>query len=153
MADADPPAISFFCRGTAVTEGSTRAFHRYVQGGGCVVRVVHDSAPKLNEWRALVATAAKRAMGHELPYVGPVDVGLTFYFPRPKDHTAAQRMVPYVYVNGRWDIDKLTRAILDAGTEAAIWQDDGQVAHTDVWKYYAGESFPPGVLVTVKALA
>jgi Holliday junction resolvase RusA-like endonuclease len=107
---------------------------------------------RLDEWRALIATAAARAMKQEMPFTGPVQVQLTFYFPRPKSHTVAQREQPYVTTRERYDVDKLSRAVLDALTTSACYGDDSQVAHLEATKYYAMPNEKPGVAITVEAL-
>lgn len=150
---SSPPAIRIFVRGQPLTKGSLHVWHSWRANGSCVTGVSEQSGPALKEWRALIATAAKNAMRHELPFAGPVQVALTFYFPRPKSHTAAQRLIPYAYGNRKWDLDKLERAIYDALTDAAVWQDDSQVARNagSEKRYVEGDEVP-GVSITIEAL-
>jgi Holliday junction resolvase RusA-like endonuclease len=144
-----PPAISFFVRGTPVTKGSLRPWHKWRPGGLCVLGLTEDNGARLKEWRALVATAAKQAAKHEPPLTGPVKVGMTFYFERPKADRSGSE---WVAVRGRNDVEKLVRAIHDACTDAAVWMDDGQVAVLRAEKRYCDGFEQPGVMVAVAAL-
>ena len=156
MTATAPPAIAFFVRGQAVTKGSMIVRHQHGSSNGmqcsCRNYAVAMFDARLKEWNALIATAAARAMGHEMPFSGPVGVILHFYFPRPASHTRAERLQGYVATKGRWDADKLSRAVLDALTDSAIWGDDGQVAELSVRKRYADDEHPAGVMVSVAAL-
>src|SRR5206468_58994 len=79
---------------------------------------------------------AARAHSAELRFpTGPVDVGLYFYFPRPKSHYRTGRNSHLLkdpateYKPSKPDLDKLVRAALDAITQSGrIWRDDAQVA-------------------------
>lgn len=155
MATAAAPAavsLTFFVRGNPVTKGSLVPRHRFHPNGQCSVWVTEEHDARLKEWRALIATAAKRAMGQRPPFYGPVRVVTTFYFARPKSHKADQRAVPWVFVNKRNDLEKLERAVYDAISDSAIWLDDSQVVSHDSQKVYAGEGEHPGVMVTLEAL-
>ena len=118
----------------------------------CRLGLSEMSGPKLREWRALVATAAKRAMGQRPPFAGPVKATLVFYFPRPASHTKAERLVPWVAVKGRHDVDKLQRAVFDALTDSACYEDDALVVHVEARKLYCDGDERPGVVVTLEAL-
>jgi len=146
------PRISFFVRGAPQTQGSKNAWHHWRPNGRCIVRVAEVSGPKLQEWRALVATAAKRAMKQAPPFAGPVRVMAGFWFERPASHTRAQREDPFVHGAGRHDLDKTLRALLDSLAQAAVVKDDGQVAVLAAEKRYAVADIPAGVYVVVEAL-
>lgn len=152
MTTLAPPALSFFVRGVPVTKGSLVAVSRNRADGSSYATLFEQSGAKLTEWRALIATGAKRAMGREMPFSGPLYVQLRFFFPRPPSHSKAQRAIPWVYGNHRYDVDKLCRAALDAIGDAAIWKDDSQVAvlHSD--KRYCDEDERPGVRIEVSSL-
>jgi crossover junction endodeoxyribonuclease RusA len=101
-------------------------------------RIVHVKAAKLNAWRDMVAQSAREAMPADWPLTdGPVAVALTFALRRPKGHYARSGAIlpwaPTVHAK-RPDIDKLARAVLDALTVAAVWQDDSRVADLMVRK-------------------
>lgn len=77
-----PPSLQFFCRGIPVTKGSLRSWHRRVDGR-CIVGISEQNKDRLDEWRALVATAARNAMKDRGRFEGPLEVTLHFYFQRP----------------------------------------------------------------------
>lgn len=143
-------SMSCFVRGAPVTKGSLRQWHRFVPDGRCVMGLSEQNGPRLAEWRALIATAAKRAMHGAPPFSGPVCVVLSFYFRREGKQTFDRGLQPFVYGNKKWDIDKLARACLDALTDSAIWQDDSQVAVLVAEKRYADAGSPPGVRITIE---
>lgn len=162
VAVAAPAAVKFFVPGKAVAKGSVIVRHQHgermrhpVTGKptcSCRNYAVAVADDKLEEWDALVATAAKRAMLQRSPFGAAVLVSMTFFYARPKSHTAAQREYRYVIAKGRNDSDKLSRAILDALTSAAVWWDDSQAMLGHVFKVYCAEDEVPGVAVTLEAL-
>lgn len=121
-----------------------------------------ESAKTLKPWREQVATEARSAMfdgseyGSRPPYGDAVCVALTFVFPRPKSVPVAKR--PHHIVKP--DVDKLSRAILDALTGTVI-VDDARVVTLIAHKRYqhqavsiSGKDKPewfdaPGVIVRV----
>ena len=154
---AAPPAVRFFVVGKPVPKGSVIVRHQHGSSDGmghcsCRQWPVPVADAKLSEWDALVATAAKRAMHQRPPFGAAVLVSMTFFYERPKSHTAAQREYRYVIAKGRNDSDKLARAILDACTSAAVWWDDSQAMLGHVFKVYCAEDDVPGVAVTLEAL-
>ena len=146
-------SISFHVAGLPQTKGSLRQWHRHRADGNCLLGISEQGGPRLGEWRALVATAAKRAMRQAPPLDGPIAVELTFIFPRPKKQAPEVADCPYVWGNRRWDLDKLQRAIFDAMTDAAVWNDDSQVAHVMAEKRYK-DPYPggPGCNISVEPL-
>jgi Holliday junction resolvase RusA-like endonuclease len=140
-AEQSTTAVAFFVSGHAQTQGSKIPVHRWgpMVGGKsmCSFFMREARGDRLEEWRALVATAAKRAMRQEMPFTGPVKVTLTFFFDRPASHMRAQRLVPWAFAKGKDDADKLARACLDAMTSAAVFEDDAQVADLRALKHYA----------------
>ncbi|MCL1801390.1 MAG: RusA family crossover junction endodeoxyribonuclease [Promicromonosporaceae bacterium] len=129
------PSLVFSVPGLPVPQGSKRVARH---------QIIETNAAKLRPWRATVtATAIETAQEDQWPQaVGPVSVYLTFRLPRPKAHyrTGAKAgelkpAAPYA-VTSKPDIDKLTRAILDALTDAGIWRDDSQVVRLHAQKIY-----------------
>lgn len=147
---AAPPAISVFVTGNPQTKGSLHFWHRWAANGRCMTGTSEQGGPRLAEWRALIATAGKRAMRQEPPLSGPLRVCLSFWFAQPK--TVKPDRLPWVYGNKRHDLDKLARACLDAMTDAAVWHDDSQVSVLLCDKRFADAAQRPGVLITVEAL-
>lgn len=108
--------------------------------------VLWDSnAAALKPWRAVVRAEAVKALDGRAGFEGAVYVLLDFYMPRPK---TVSRLRPSV----KPDIDKLTRAILDALTDSGVVKDDGQVVSLSVEKWYALDG-PARVDVKVCELA
>ena len=58
----------------------------------------------------------------------------------------------YVAAKSKDDVDKLARAVNDALTMAAVWEDDGQVAVIHAYKLYAGVGQRAGVRVEAMSL-
>lgn len=87
------------------------------------------------------------------PWSGPVDVALTFYLTRPKNHYGTGRNAERLKQSApsfpavHPDIDKLTRAVLDALT-GICFEDDRQVVGLVVAKRYSYD-IPPGMACSV----
>lgn len=112
-----------------VTQGSVHAIT--VNGRP---RVIHNKSKELYEQREVIQ-ALYHEEGGEL-IKGAVSMELTFSFIRPKSYTEKQR--PYMTVKP--DIDKLTRAVLDALTHHA-YNDDSQVVNLKVCKLYGEDEY------------
>jgi len=89
-------------------------------------------------WRTLVATHIHDATADYVE--GACIVDIEFRLPRPATVT---RELPSVAP----DVDKLTRAILDAITESGLWRNDGQCTDLLVRKRYAAE---PGAWIQIR---
>jgi len=88
--------------------------------------------------------------GPALPMLGPLSLKLQFYMPRP---LALQRGkgAARVWHESRPDLDNMEKAVMDAMTQARVWNDDGQVCEKSSAKVLApidGEQ-RPGVFVWV----
>jgi crossover junction endodeoxyribonuclease RusA len=118
-----------FVRGEAKPQGSKRGF---VTKTGRVAMVEMAGKP-LKTWREQIAWTARgeaAKQGWEQTDA-PVSVKLEFYLKRPKKPKFSDPAV-------RPDVDKLTRAVLDALTASQnIWQDDSQVVRLIAEKHYA----------------
>ena len=134
--------LDFFVGGTPAPQGSKNA---YVRGGRAVLV---DANARLKPWRATVRAAAEEAIadaGWEM-LDEPCHVYLGFTMPRPQRPLWD---VPAV----KPDLDKITRAVFDALTDAGVWRDDSRVVSMEVTKKYEGEDGEvPGVWVEVQAL-
>lgn len=122
LASAPPPSapvegihhLSVWVPGTPATQGSKD----YVGS----TRYARESDPRLRGWRSDVREALRAADGSPLRvFTGPTSAGLEFVLPRPRsskfgDHPA-----------GKPDLDKLTRAVLDAAKSAGVLEDDSRV--------------------------
>ena len=124
-----------FISGLPIAQGSKKAF----QKNGRIVLV--ESATGLKPWREKVAAEASR-LDFPLAETEAISLELMFMMPQPKK---PQRRYPTT----KPDIDKLSRAILDALT-GVLYKDDSQVTFLNVQKVYTfGE---PGVYLTISAL-
>lgn len=117
-------AVRFSARGAPVAQGSVKAF---VRGGRAVV-VAKGTGP-LADWRHAIATEARSAMEGLPAFAGPVRVIATFTLSRPRSHfrTDGRTLAKSAARYPRLDVDKLSRALLDALTGVAF-DDDSQVA-------------------------
>lgn len=121
---------SFFIPGTPIPQGSMKIIGK---------RMIHTRQRDLYAWREAVGQAA---MGAGIqPLEGNVTINAWFYLQRKKSVTRD-------HPNVRPDLDKLTRAILDALTGIA-YKDDSQVTRINVSKEYAKDLDSIGVCVTV----
>ena len=128
--------------GTPVPQGS-----KFLARG----RMIDVKSSALDRWRRMIAKAiTDQGWQHDPILSGPVSVHLTFYLPRPRYHYGTGRNANRLkgsapaLVDKRPDVDKLSRAVLDAITQSGAWRDDSQVAHLSAAKRYAEQS---GVLI------
>lgn len=134
--------MRFTVRGTPVPQGSIRSLGKGRPS-------VHANAAALLPWRGHVQIEAERALGGRAPLEGPVEVSLAFYVARPR--SAPKRII---WPTKRPDIDKTSRAVLDALTAAGVWLDDSQVVSLHASKAFAGNGHldVPGVVIHVEPL-
>jgi Holliday junction resolvase RusA-like endonuclease len=103
----------------------------------------------LKPWRQDVVAGARVQMGIDRwETAAAAQVGLTFYFVRPKTVSAVKRPHHTVKPDG----DKLARAVFDALTVARVVNDDANIVSYSVHKAYSVPGLPPGVRVTVSTL-
>ena len=131
--------ISFTVPGIPAPKGSMRAI-RTRKGK---VAMKHDNA-RTEPWSLAVSWRAKQAMGPRPPIAGPVMLRVHFDMPRPKT-------VKREHPTAKPDVDKLLRAVLDAGT-GILWRDDAQVVSVMGRKRYADDVNGPHAHVIVMAL-
>lgn len=123
-----PPLLQFWAAGTPRPQGSKRL----VRG-----RMIESSRGHA-AWRrtvAMAALAARLERGGDWPLQRPARVSIRFFVPGQRD--------------SRPDIDKLTRAVLDAIVEAGVLRDDSQVVWLSAVKEQAGGQDKCGALVSV----
>ncbi len=128
--------ISFQVYGLPIPQGSTRA---WVKNGKPIIT---STAKGLSSWRRLVADVAQRFAPTSL-WEGPVEIDLHFGLPKPKSAPKKRRIWP----DKRPDLDKLTRAVLDALTYV-VFSDDSQVVSITATKDYGA----PGVAVEIRRI-
>lgn len=146
-------SIEFVVRGLPAPQGSKRAFRN--PHTGRIAQV--ESSRRVAPWRSDVRDAALAAMGDRPPLAGPLYVSLNFALPRPRSHYRSGRHADELrpsapaWPDGRPDVDKLSRACLDAMT-AIVWADDAQVVTLYAAKWYANPVHLPGCRVLVGTL-
>lgn len=128
--------FQIFIEGEPKPQGSKQGFIR----GGKVVLV--ESQKQLPAWREHMTQMLQlKQLEETQPFTTAVNVALTFWLERPKS-------VKRAYATGTYDIDKLTRAVLDSVTKAGVWRDDSDVVDLTVRKTYA-DNHAPGVLISI----
>lgn len=148
LALAPPRRIEFVVYGRPAPQGSKKAVGNDRQGRAILVESSKHVAP----WRSLVHHAAVQAR-EGVTLTGPVVVRMVFTLPKPKSAPKTKRTRP----SGMPDLSKLCRAVEDALTNAAVWEDDGRVVeYQRLAKVYPGEDHAhqealdaPGVRIAV----
>lgn len=80
---------------------------------------------------------------------GPVSIKIDFFMPRPKNHNAARRSIPWH--TSRPDFDNLVKAVLDS-LNGVFFEDDSQICQEETRKMYANETQQPGLFVSIGSL-
>lgn len=128
------PLVEFVVEGNPITQGSYRSF------GGNFVPAVKG----LKDWREAIGWTAVGKMQGRSPSVLPIEVELDFVVPTPKKREGELWPIQH----GTGDIDKLSRAALDALTRL-VYVDDSQVVRMLSSKRYGGFSRPVGLTCRV----
>jgi len=144
--------------GTPRTAGSTRAIPVKRKGVEQVTStkdvrsvVVADEPVGTAAWRGAIVDRVRKLLDGRPVERGPVAVRLVFALSRPRQVPAERAGWP----SAKPDVDKLTRAVLDALTAAGVWKDDAQVCDLRAVKHYPGAhagQHVPGVLIAVYRL-
>jgi crossover junction endodeoxyribonuclease RusA len=125
---------SFTVYGTAAPQGSKR----HVGNG-----VMLESSDRVRPWRQDVRFAALEKRPPDWDMTTPMRLDLVFWFARPASHYGTKNGITYLKSNAPvypvsarlGDIDKLSRAVLDALTGVA-YLDDRQVVDVLAGKSY-----------------
>jgi Holliday junction resolvase RusA-like endonuclease len=103
-------------------------------------------------WKRIMAgmlAAEWVRLGHGPPMVGPIRIDAVFFLPvKTADGLTARG------AQGNYDLDKLTRNLLDAITDSGIWNDDSQATDLYVFKRKVGDlgHQSQGVHVTIQEI-
>lgn len=135
--------------GTPVPQGSMRAFAFKRKNGKLGASVTSDNKRTM-PWRDTVKAHVNNAMRDAgiafAPRGVPVTVSACFYFERPADHYGTGKnagklkaSAPRSMIVKKADIDKLLRAVLDALTGVAYF-DDCQVNDVRALRSYVAET-------------
>jgi Holliday junction resolvase RusA-like endonuclease len=138
----------FMVIGTPVPQGDLTC-----RGGKGKHKLYHSNDKTLKPWRDLITAAALRWIDQTAPEGQPLEVMLTWSLKRPNDHYGTGRNADRlkdsapIYPTTRPDVDKLTRAVLDAVKQSGRIHDDALATDAYVRKRYAGTrgvSLPAG---------
>jgi Holliday junction resolvase RusA-like endonuclease len=146
--------IKFFAAGVPKGQPRPRAFAR--QMGGKMVARVYD-AGTAEGWKSAVALAARPYLP-KTPLQGPIEVQITYYFPRPQSHYGKRKGELYLkpdaprWHTGKPDIDNADKAIMDALTTLGMWVDDAQVVSMMVEKRYSETQGVTGATIEIEGL-
>jgi crossover junction endodeoxyribonuclease RusA len=128
--------FQLFVAGDPRPQGSKKAFAR----GKHIVLV--EANKDLPAWRETMKRMFEMKMLElDNPFPTAIAVSIHFWLTRPKSVTRQ-------YATGTYDIDKLTRAVLDSLQSAKVIVNDNLVVDLNVRKSYA-DDHESGVLVTV----
>jgi crossover junction endodeoxyribonuclease RusA len=148
------PRLSFSATGTPVPQGSKKAWYN---ANLKRVQMFEDAGVRHSTWRALITGQARQAMadaGYVEPFTEPISILIQFRFARPKNHYGTGRNDRVVkdasrlHHDGRPDLDKLVRSILDSLTQV-VWVDDSQVIALTARKQFVHRWEEDGVDITV----
>jgi Holliday junction resolvase RusA-like endonuclease len=129
------------------------------QGSKTLMRsrfVIESNKARLEPWRESIRTAAHAAQLASLddypapgwrPLEGPIAIHLAFTMRAPKTKPRWR-----LYPDGRPDLDKLIRGVLDALTSIGTWLDDAQVVRIVALKTYPTDGQPPGLTVELHTI-
>lgn len=115
-----------------------------------------SNGKKLKPWRGEVAGSIAEAMSATgwTTLDGPAEVSIVFYIERTANHYGTGRNAGIlkpsapVWKSTMPDIDKLTRAVLDAITTSKALRDDARVARLVVEKRYADAATGARITIT-----
>jgi crossover junction endodeoxyribonuclease RusA len=127
--------FELFVPGEPRPQGSKKAFQRGLK------IVLVEANKQLPAWREQMRKAFEMKMlERDTPFSTAVSVSITFWLTRPKT-------VKREYATGTYDLDKLTRAVLDS-LQDKVLTNDNLVVDLTARKNYA-DNHESGVLVTV----
>lgn len=144
--------VAFNVKGAPVPQGSVVAHAARRKDGSHYATIHYEVGTKLHAWRRAIGVAAREVWGDELTF-GPVALTISFQIARPLSHyRGLEKLIRESHIgdvpDGRPDLDKLIRAVLDSLTDI-VYADDAQVTYVVASKVYAAEG---GVEIIVDAL-
>lgn len=147
---ADRKTISFFVAGIPRTAGSKDYKGPNKRGTAIIV----DSSGRAGAaWKQTVAAIARsKYMGRLL--VGPLELNVIFWMPRPQRHFGAKGKLRHNaprYPLANPDRTKMLRSLEDALT-GILWKDDSQVVSGATDKRYATAGTETGASVSVREI-
>lgn len=110
-------------------------------GGFAKLYLPKDHA--VHAWKDLIGRVAMKQIATTGPMEGALRIDLDFMFP------AQTRRADGTWRVKKPDLDNLTKAVMDALTDAGAWQDDAQVAELHARKRYGSGA---GVDIKISSL-
>jgi Holliday junction resolvase RusA-like endonuclease len=162
-------AISFFALGTPVAQPRPRAGRPVMikdkQGrpvmdrfGKPIWRGSVYNPSDADQWKRDIAFASKPHIPTE-PLVGPIELELTFYLPRPGGHYGTGKNLGKLkpsapmFCETKPDSDNAIKAVMDTLTQGRFWLDDCQVVKLRAVKLYENPpALKPGCQITIVPL-
>lgn len=133
--------IEYFVAGTPRTQGSLKGYVvKSKETGQARAILTHDNKPELRDWRATVRQVTADHVDE--PITGPVELRVQFHLERPRSRLKMR------FPDVKPDLDKLTRAVMDA-LKGIAYHDDNQVVGLVVSKIYALPSEGTGAWITI----
>lgn len=130
-----PPALRFTVYGIPSPKGSKSAFPIRRKTGAMGAVIVEGKTPNQADWLRRVEAVVQQRAQEGAPILNePLEAHVTFYLPKPKSAPKTRRTWP----DRKPDLDKLTRALLDALTGVLV-KDDARFIHEDLWKRFADD--------------
>lgn len=144
-----PPLVSFFVAGEPIAQPRPK-FQRV---GGFVRTYTPDKL--FGPWKRGVIAKAELNRIDGLETDRPVFLSLEFVMPRPASHFGTGKNAGVLKASApsfhiiKPDGDNLTKAVMDALSEARVWRDDSLVYRHDAYKRYAAPGERAGCLITI----
>ncbi len=108
-----------------------------------------QDTPQSKRWRQLVASAVRDDCGLREPYAGSRGLNDPLMTSGPYGGSVAVRCV-FVRADGKGDVDKLARNVLDALTDSRVIADDVQVVRLHCWRVDRVDGRGDGAFVLVE---
>lgn len=154
--DLISPGLAIKVYGQPCSQG-----HKITRTRGSRSWLQESGEARLRPWRALVTAAACESRQGP-PFNGPVVVQIVFTLKRPQGLPQRRRRPDGTLRHYRAlpakrpDLDTLSRAVLDALSDAGVWRDDSQVVELHTAKVYVGDPNAldaPGARIEVRPVA
>ncbi len=114
-----------------------------------------EGSERTRPWQALAIDRMQAARGENPPVDRALRVVVAVFVRRPRSHYRAngelKPSAPASPATGR-DIDKIARAVLDAGSAAGWWVDDARVCDLHIMRYYCAPESTPSTVVMMEAI-
>lgn len=128
-------------RGVVVFNGGKRGFSTYSGKSTAKPTVRMVTTKKTESYESLIGILAKQQMKGREPFLCPIRVDITLFYPISKSWPATKKLDAQLGKIGatvKPDIDNCVKAIYDA-LNKVVWNDDAQVVDEHVCKLFSDE--------------